>query len=99
MKKDSTKPQFIEWEDYLKKRYPTKKSRQEHDRRVEMLAIGYEIYLARKKKKLSQEALAKKVGTTQSVIARIEAGNENISLSRLQNLARAVGKEVVVNLK
>jgi len=52
--------------------------------------LSYQITEIRKKRKLTQLDLAKKAGTTQSVIARIESGNQNISMKTLQKLIFAL---------
>lgn len=48
--------------------------------------ISQEIKNIRAKRKYSQLELAKKAGTTQSVIARIESWNANISLTTLSKI-------------
>ena len=52
----------------------------------------------RLKKKLSQRALAKKVGTSQSVIARIEGMDANPSLSLLKRIATALETKLQISL-
>ena len=55
------------------------------------------IYDVRNKAKLTQKQLAEIVGTTQSVIARLEdADYEGHSLSMLQRIAAAVNKRLEV---
>jgi DNA-binding XRE family transcriptional regulator len=55
------------------------------------------IYDVRSKAKLTQKQLAELVGTTQSVIARLEnADYEGHSLSMLQRIAAAVNKRLEV---
>jgi ribosome-binding protein aMBF1 (putative translation factor) len=57
--------------------------------------IARMIYDARSKAGLTQKELAKLVGTTQSVIARLEdAGYEGHSLSMLNRIATALNKWV-----
>jgi predicted transcriptional regulator len=57
------------------------------------------IYDTRKKARLSQKQLAKLVGTTQSVIARLEdADYEGHSLSMLNRIAAALNKKVDIRL-
>lgn len=80
----------------MQKRYPTLKARKKADDRFRLLSLGYDIYKARTKKKMTQRELAEKAGTKQSVIARIEAGKENMSISRLENLAEILGRKVEV---
>ena len=43
---------------------------------------------------LSQTELAKKIGTTQAVISRIENGTTNIGIDFLEKIARAFNKKV-----
>jgi ribosome-binding protein aMBF1 (putative translation factor) len=55
------------------------------------------IYALRAKAGLSQRALAKKVGTTASVICRLEdADYEGHSLAMLRRIAAALGKRVEI---
>jgi transcriptional regulator with XRE-family HTH domain len=48
----------------------------------------------REKRKLTQAALAKKVGVHQVTIARIETGERNPSMDLLQRLAKALKVKV-----
>src|SRR5579862_9003689 len=57
------------------------------------------LYEARTAAKLTQARLAKLVGTTQSVIARLEdADYEGHSLSMLKRIAEKLGKRVEIRL-
>lgn len=58
------------------------------------LEIAYQVLQLRKKAKISQSELAKKIGTTQSNIARLEAGNQNFTTSTLEKIARALNKNL-----
>jgi ribosome-binding protein aMBF1 (putative translation factor) len=59
--------------------------------------IGTEIYQLREKTGLSQAQLAKRVGTTQSVISRLEdADYEGHSLAMLTRIAAAVEQRVEI---
>lgn len=52
------------------------------------------IIKARKERKLTQAQLARKAGTTQQVIARLESLNyRSYSLKTLEKLAKALGKK------
>ncbi|RLG16188.1 transcriptional regulator [Candidatus Pacearchaeota archaeon] len=59
--------------------------------------VGFQISLLRKKKKMSQAALAKKIGTKQSNIARMEAGDQNFSINTLQKIAQVFNKDLKVS--
>ena len=67
------------------------------------LAPRYEIVeqlkAARKEKDLTQEELAKKVGTKKSNISRFESGRYNPSLDFLIKIAVSLGKELQINVK
>ena len=54
---------------------------------------------ARIKKGLTQAALAKKIGTKQSAIARIEAGNANPSVAFLEKLVSAMDSKLSIQIK
>ena len=59
--------------------------------------VAQRIYALRTKAGLSQSQLAKRVGTTQSVISRLEdADYEGHSLSMLQRIAGALDTEIEV---
>jgi transcriptional regulator with XRE-family HTH domain len=61
------------------------------------LDVAREIYELRIKAKLSQAELARKVGTTQSVISRLEdADYDGHSLAMLRRIASALEKRVEI---
>ena len=61
------------------------------------LDIARKIYELRTKARLSQAELAKKVGTTQSVISRLEdADYDGHSLAMLRRIASALEKRVEI---
>lgn len=62
----------------------------------ELMASLIEKRLA---KGLTQSALAKKVGTKQSAIARLESGRYNPSLAFLRKVATALDTKLVVSMK
>ena len=84
------------FEEFLKELYPTKKSRAKADARFERLAFGYQILIARKKKNLTQAKLAKKLKTTQSEIARIERGDQNVTFDKIKQIARALNQSITI---
>ena len=58
---------------------------------------GREIRDIRRGMGLSQKDFAKKIGVSQQLISRIEQGRENVSLGTLDNISRALGKELRIN--
>ena len=59
--------------------------------------VGRQISNMRREQGLSQKKMASKLGVSQQLISRIEKGRENISLSTLNNISRALGKKVAVD--
>jgi len=53
--------------------------------------IGELVAKARKSERLTQEQLARRMGTTQSAIARLEAGTSNPTLWTVEKALRACG--------
>ena len=60
--------------------------------------LGLMLIEARLRKKMSQRELAKKVGTSQSQIARIEGMDANPSLSLLKRIATALNTKLQISL-
>ena len=60
------------------------------------LQIIRKLALARAKKGFSQRKLAKKIGITQSALARFETGNINPTLSFLQKITSGLGLKLLV---
>lgn len=59
---------------------------------------GHFVREARRRAGLSQAELAARVGTTQSAIARVEAGRTSPSLEYLTRLVRACGFDIQARL-
>lgn len=57
--------------------------------------IGGLITQLREERGITQQALGKIIGTTQSAIARMENGEQNFSTEMLLKLSRALNKEIV----
>lgn len=73
--------------------------------RAEYEALGAEyetareLIAARGLAGLTQSEVAQRMGTTQSVIARLESGKQAPSLRTVQRYARAVGARAVVRIE
>ncbi|MCB4757188.1 MAG: helix-turn-helix transcriptional regulator [Elusimicrobia bacterium] len=64
------------------------------------LNIGYAIVCLREKLGLTQAQLARKIGSTQSFVARLECSNtENCEIKTLDKIARAFGKDLVIGFR
>lgn len=71
--------------------------RKEYDALEEEFALINELLTARSKAKLTQAQVARRMGTSQSAVARIESGRTP-SLTSLRKYARAVGRKVEIRL-
>lgn len=60
-----------------------------------MQHIGQRITDVRETAGLTQAALAKKLKTTQSAIARLESGRQNVSADMLKRIGKALGKNLI----
>lgn len=72
--------------------------RKEYEKADAEFAIIEALVRARTAAKLSQAELAKRIGTTQSAIARLEGGGVSPSLSTLRRYAEATGTKLNVEL-
>lgn len=61
-------------------------------------AIG-QIIRARKEQNMTQEELARRIGTQKSNSSRLESGNYNPSLDMLIKIAKALGKTLNIRLQ
>lgn len=82
------------WKDLEKELLADPSTKREFDKLAPRYAIISEIIAARIKYKITQADVAKKVGTKQSSIARLESGNINPSLEFLQKVAQVMGLSV-----
>ena len=68
----------------------------EYDRQQPEFAVIRAIVRARSMNGISQEELAKKLGTKQSVISRLESGRANPSIGFLKKLAQALNSHLEI---
>ncbi len=71
----------------------------EYDALADEFAIARELISARARAGLSQAEVAQRMGTTQSVVARLESGRRPPSLRTVQRYAQAVGARAVVRIE
>jgi len=62
-------------------------------------AIARELIAARARAGLSQGEVAKRMGTTQSVVARLESGKRPPSMRTVERFAQAVGGHLVFRIE
>ncbi len=71
----------------------------EYDKVEAEFQIAQQIIEARTKQKLSQKELARRMGTGQAVVSRLEGMNARPSLSLLERVARALKIELTLTVR
>ncbi len=73
--------------------------RQAYDAQTPEFELARELIAARTQAGLTQDDIAALMGTTQSVVARIESGKYTPSMRTVQRFANAVGARAVVRME
>ncbi len=81
-----------DFEEFFKESMKDPKIKAEYDK----LQPEFAIIKARIESGLTQRELAKKMGTKQSVISRVESGSANPSIGFLQKLAKALNSHLEI---
>ena len=89
----------IDFEDDLAEELKDPEFKREFQKLGPKYAIFAAIVEGRRKKKISQKTLAKRLGTGQSAISRLESGLANPSYKFLQKLAKALDSELVIEFR
>ncbi len=83
--------------DYLKEQLKDHAVRKAYEEERLFVELAIQIGHLRQQKGLSQQALAKRLHTSQQMISRLESPqNGSLSLRTLVKLARALGREVKI---
>jgi ribosome-binding protein aMBF1 (putative translation factor) len=85
------------WEEVKRERVDSPARRRGYERAGRAIRLAMEIHDLREKRGLSQRELAERLGTTQSAVARLEAGNVSPSLPTLDKVADVLGVQLVVS--
>ncbi len=88
-----------DWKTLKKELLKNKEVAKEYERLKPRYQIISQMIEARIKRGLTQKELAKKIGTKQSAIARIESGNANTSLSFLEKVAIATKSKLIIEFR
>lgn len=86
------------WEDLEKELLADPKVKKEYDRLAPRYEVISQLIAARLRRGLTQQEVAKKLGTRQSAIARLEGGSVNPSLEFLQKIAQVMGYKLSMHL-
>ena len=74
-------------------------TRAEYDALADEYAIARELIAARARAGMSQAEVAERMGTTQSVVARLESGRRLPSMRTVERFAQAVGGHLVLRIE
>jgi HTH-type transcriptional regulator / antitoxin HipB len=88
MKKTTLEKNLTSWDDHIDNKYGKlgTKKRTVYEQEFTAFKLGVILEEARKKKKLTQEQLAEKCGTTKNYISRIENNSGDVRLSTLMRI-------------
>ena len=92
-----SKMKIYTFEDHLKKSLKDPEFRKIWEETEVEYKLACKLIEARIARKMSQRDLAKKVGTSQAAISRIEAMDGNPSLSLLKRVANALNSELQIS--
>jgi DNA-binding XRE family transcriptional regulator len=74
------------------------KFRKEYEAADAEFRVAEALIHARMRAKLTQAQLAKRLGTTQSAVARLESGRTSPSVATLRRYASATGSRLVIDI-
>jgi len=87
MNKNRKQNKIIDFQSYLAEQLRNPEIKKHYDEYGKQLEVAYMILQFRKRKNLSQLELAKKIGTSQSNVARMESGEQNFTINTLQKIS------------
>lgn len=86
-KKQKQVKKTLDFQDYLREQLKNPEIKKYYIKYGKQLEVAYEILELRKKEGLSQAEFAKRIGTRQSNVARMEAGGQNFTTEMLNKIA------------
>ncbi len=85
------------WKDFRSTRLGSPAAREGYVRAQRAYQIGEEVRRLREAAGLSQRELAERMGSSQSVVARLEAGGVEPTLATLDRVAAALGADLDIH--
>ena len=85
--------------DFFKKKFQEREFLKAYEDIGPLMDIALAVVEARNKAGLSQAELAKKLHTTQSVVSRLENGNQNLSIMMLAKISQALNCDLSFQMK
>jgi ribosome-binding protein aMBF1 (putative translation factor) len=87
------------WRDIRRQRETSPEYRAAYERAERAHVIGRRVRELREARGISQAELARRIGSSQSVIARLELGGAEPRFVLLERVAQALGAQLIVDLR
>ena len=96
MNKNKKRQKYVDFQEYLANQLKNPEFKKYYEECGKQLEITYKILQIREQIGMSQKELARKIGTTQSNIARMETGEQNFTANTLQKIASAFSRNLKI---
>lgn len=90
------KTHYKSWDAELKRKLKDPVFRAGFEKEYQKVKIACDIAILRDKNKLTQKQLAEKLKVSQAAVARIEGGDQNLTIATLQKIGKVFGKKLSV---
>lgn len=97
-KKTSSGVEYVSFDDWKKECMRNPEFKKAYEARMPEFALRRAMLDARLKKGMTQKQIAERAGTTQSAIARFEAGGANPTLDLMTRISEALGMRLEIRL-
>ena len=87
------------WKTIRKELLKNPEVRREYEKLRPRYELISQLISARMRKGFTQAQLAKRMGTKQSAIARVEGGDSNPSIAFLEKLTQALGSKLIIQVR
>ena len=87
------------WAEIRARRLPDPQQSADYQAADRAIKLGEQVRRLRESRGLSQADLAKRMATSQSAIARLEAGGVDPKIGTLERLSRALQADLIVELR
>ena len=95
----TTSRQRTSWKDLKASRPDTPERRAGYERAYKAQQLGAQVRALREARGVSQEELARRIGASQSAIARLELGGAEPRFDTLERIANALDAELLITLQ
>ncbi len=89
----------LDFDDYLKEQFKNPTFKKHYFIVARQIRIGYEVAQLRKSKKMSQGALARKLGVEKATIDQLEMGDKPLTIPMLGKIAEVFEKDLYIEFR